>query len=326
MTRLVGIAVFFVASSSAAPLSPLSSTPSKPQHKKSQKPSLLSLPRFTASAAVDDKALKLRGGEAAPTETTPPHALPVDKFLASIDVSPEQGLSSMRAEQLLKIHGLNQLEVEGAEPLWALFLAQFDDRLVQILLCVAALSYVLARLEGEANGWVEPAVILGILLLNAVVGTWQESSAQSALDALQKLQPDLARCLRDGVWLNELSASQLVPGDVIELRVGDRVPADCRLVSLSTTTLSADEGSLTGESVTVGKELKPVEADARIQDKKNLLFAGTVITNGRGIAVVTATGQGTEMGKIQEGVQAAKQDEQKTPLAQKLDAFGNRLT
>ena len=121
MTRLVGIAVFFVASSSAAPLSPLSSTPSKPQHKKSQKPSLLSLPRFTASAAVDEKALQLRGGEAAPTETTPPHALPVDKFLASIDVSPEQGLSSMRAEQLLKIHGLNQLEVEGAEPLWALF-------------------------------------------------------------------------------------------------------------------------------------------------------------------------------------------------------------
>ena len=84
------------------------------------------------------------------------------------------------AEQLLKLHGPNQLEVEGAEPLWQIFLAQFDDRLVQILLCVAALSYALAYIEGEANGWVEPAVILGILLLNAFVGTWQERSAQSA--------------------------------------------------------------------------------------------------------------------------------------------------
>ena len=291
--------------------------------------------RPSARPQLVRSALSLRGGAAvggSPSpggggaQMVPPHASTAKDVLEQAGVVADAGLSDARAAELLKKFGRNELEADAGTPLWALFLAQFDDRLVQILLCVAALSYVLARLEGEANGWVEPAVILGILLLNAVVGTWQESSAQSALDALQKLQPDLARCLRDGVWLNELSASQLVPGDVIELRVGDRVPADCRLVSLSTTTLSADEGSLTGESVTVGKELKPVEADARIQDKKNLLFAGTVITNGRGIAVVTATGQGTEMGKIQEGVQAAKQDEQKTPLAQKLDAFGNRLT
>jgi Ca2+-transporting ATPase len=108
--------------------------------------------------------------------------------------------------------------------------------------------------------------------------------------------------------------------------VGDRVPADARLLSLSTTTLSADEGSLTGESMTVSKTLAAVPADARIQDKANLLFAGTVITNGRGLAVVTATGGATEMGKIQQGVQAAKGDEERTPLAQKLDAFGEKLT
>ena len=113
---------------------------------------------------------------------------------------------------------------------------------------VAVLSYVLARVEGEANGWVEPAVILGILLLNAVVGTWQESSAQSALDALQKLQPDTARCLRGGTWQHAMPASQLVPGDIIELRVGDSVPADARLLALRSTTFSSDEGSLTGES------------------------------------------------------------------------------
>ena len=275
--------------------------------------------------------LVLRGGsEASVGEVAasgpPPHALSVKDFLAQVEVSPEQGLSQSRAAQLLDRYGPNRLEVEGAEPLWKLFLAQFDDRLVQILLCVAALSYVLARAEGEANGWVEPAVILGILLLNAIVGTWQESSAASALDALQKLQPAQARCLRDGEWLNELPAAELVPGDVIELRVGDAVPADARLISLATTTLSADEGSLTGESATVGKTLGAVAADARIQDKTNLLFAGTVVTNGRGIAVVVGTGQGTEMGKIQQGVQAAKEDAERTPLAQKLDNFGERLT
>ena len=270
----------------------------------------------------------LRGGGDASVVAPPPpaHALSVQQFLEHISVSPEQGLSRVRASQLLELHGRNELEVEGAEPLWRLFLAQFDDRLVQILLCVAALSYVLARAEGEANGWVEPVVILGILLLNAIVGTWQERSAQSALDALQKLQPASARCLRDGEWFNELPAAELVPGDVIELRVGDAVPADARLISLSTTTLSADEGSLTGESMTVGKSLSPVPAESRIQDKVNLLFAGTVITNGRGMAVVVATGQGTEMGKIQQGVQAAKEDAERTPLAQKLDAFGERLT
>ena len=272
--------------------------------------------------------LALRGGNTAttPVPGTLPHALEVKELLEQEGVSKEHGLSEARAAQLLKLHGPNQLEEEGAEPLWKIFFAQFEDRLVQILLCVAALSYVLARAEGEPNGWVEPAVILGILLLNAVVGTWQERSAQSALDALQKLQPAQARCLREGTWRHDMPAAELVPGDVIELRVGDRVPADARLVSLATTTLSADEGSLTGESATVSKTLAPVAPDARIQDKVNLLFAGTVVTNGKALALVTATGAATEMGKIQAGVQAAKADAERTPLAQKLDAFGERLT
>ena len=270
--------------------------------------------------------LALRGGAGNERMGILAHTLSAGDVLSQFAVSTEQGLSRMRAEELLKLLGPNQLEDEDAEPLWRLFLAQFDDRLVQILLCVAALSYGLARVEGEPNGWVEPAVILGILLLNAVVGTWQERSAQSALDALQRLQPAQARCLRDGEWLHELPAAELVPGDIIELRVGDAVPADARLISLSTTTLAADEGSLTGESMTVSKTLERVHPDARIQDKTNLVFAGTVITNGRGTAVVTGTGLGTEMGKIQLGVQEAKQDAERTPLAQKLDAFGNRLT
>ena len=314
MRLLVGLALLAHAS-----CSPLGSAISRPRDKR---PTLLSLQQH---AQLPPSLLVLRGGEASGA-VLPAHAVSAKDFLEREGVSPAQGLSKARAEQLLKLHGPNQLEVEGAEPLWQIFLAQFDDRLVQILLCVAALSYALAYIEGEANGWVEPAVILGILLLNAFVGTWQERSAQSALDALQKLQPAQARCLRDGEWLHDLPAAELVPGDVIELRVGDAVPADARLINLATTTLSADEGSLTGESMTVSKVLEPVAEDSRIQDKKNLLFAGTVITNGRGTAIVTATGQQTEMGKIQQGVQAARADEERTPLSQKLDAFGNRLT
>jgi len=270
----------------------------------------------------------LRGGAAADAGSplASPHSRTAGECLDGARVSPEIGLSSSRVEALRREHGHNALAAEPAVPLWRLFLAQFGDRLVQILLGVAAVSYGLARLEGEANGWVEPAVILGILLLNALVGVWQEASAADALDALQRLQPETARCLRDGRWEHELAAAELVPGDVIELRVGDRVPADARLLALGTTTLSADEASLTGESSTVGKGVEPVAADARIAEKACMLFAGSVVTNGRGRALVSATGPRTEMGRIQAGVQAAKADEERTPLAQKLDAFGNRLT
>jgi len=165
-----------------------------------------------------------------------------------------------------------------------------------------------------------------ILLINAVVGTLQENSARSALEALNKLQPEYARCLRDGVWCHELPASQLVPGDIIEVRVGDSVPADARIIALKTTTFATDEGSLTGESTTVSKSTAAVDPDSRIQQKTCIVFAGTVVSNGRAIALVTRTGSGTEIGAIQKGVVAAKADEEKTPLSQKLDAFGNKLT
>jgi Ca2+-transporting ATPase len=123
-----------------------------------------------------------------------------------------------------------------------------------------------------------------------------------------------------------MSASELVPGDVIYVRVGDKIPADARLLGLKTTTFKVDEGSLTGESVTVSKSTDAVAADVPIQGKTNMVFSGTMVTNGAAYAVVTATGMKTEIGKIQEGVQEAKEDQEKTPLAQKLDDFGNQLT
>ena len=211
-----------------------------------QLPRYLSLLRGGSGALGGGKKTTDVTASVVGTEAVPPHAQEVSAYLEHMGISSHSGLSEERAKNLLTMHGANRLEVDHGDPLWKLFAAQFDDRLVQILLGVAALSYALARIEGEPNGWVEPAVILGILLLNALVGTWQEASAASALDALQKLQPETARCLREGRWVHDLDAAELVPGDIIELRVGDRVPADARLVSLATTTLSADEGSLTG--------------------------------------------------------------------------------
>ena len=279
-------------------------------------------------------ALRLRGGSASAAPSAPaippaimqPHALSASECLERLGVIAEHGLSSERAAELGQVYGSNTLQDAQQTSPWKRFIAQFGDRLVQILLGVAALSYGLARLEREPNGWVEPAVILVILLTNAAVGSWQEGSAQSALDALKQLQPESARCLRDSLWQHDMPASSLVPGDVVEMRVGDKVPADARLVSMATTTFSADEGSLTGESATVAKSLGAVSAKSRIALKSCLIFAGTVVTNGRALAVITATGAATEMGKIRAGVAAAKNDEEKTPLAQKIDSFGDKLT
>jgi Ca2+-transporting ATPase len=203
---------------------------------------------------------------------------------------------------------------------------QFSDRLVQILLAVAIFSAVTSYFENNARAFVEPTVIILILVLNAAVGVWQSRSAEGAVSALRLLQPSVAAALRDGEWLSEMPAKDLVPGDVVLLRVGDKVPADARLLQFLSSMFSVDEGSLTGESATVAKSLDSVSADVPIQGKTNMVFSGTMITAGSAYAIVTATGMNTEIGKIQAGVQAAKAEEEKTPLGQKLDAFGAQLS
>jgi len=211
-------------------------------------------------------------------------------------------------------------------------IAQFEDLLVKILLAAAALSFGLAFFEGYSSGkelnrsdFVEPFVILLILVLNAIVGVWQEHNAENALEALKQLQSCTAKCMRDGGLVPDVPAADLVPGDVVEINVGDKVPADVRVVRLRTTTVKTDEGALTGESETVMKHTEPVAAEARIQEKKNMMFAGTTVSNGSALGVVVATGMRTEIGKIQANVQKAAEDEEKTPLGQKIDSFGELL-
>jgi len=258
-----------------------------------------------------------------------PWAESTEQVLKSYKTDLSKGLTDAQVTKLRAEYGTNELDKEEGTPLWKLVLQQFDDLLVKILLGAALLSFVLAFFEGDGDeglqAFVEPFVIMLILVINAVVGVWQEHNAENALDALKEMQTTTTKVLRNGVLVPDVPSSDLVPGDVVDVRVGDKVPADVRIIKLKTTTIKTDEGSLTGESETVLKQLELVAKDVRIQGKLNMMFSGTTVSNGAAIGVVTATGMRTEIGKIQANVTEAKEDEEKTPLGQKIDAFGEQL-
>ena len=296
----------------------------------------------TTSQAKCSSSIALRGGSTSIQEPyfASPTNYPVDSplaltcafwmttpdCLASLKTTEATGLSTEDAKLRRLQYGANALRPPPSKPLWHLIVEQFQDRLVQILLGVAVLSSILAAVEKDAHALTEPVIILFILSLNAIVGIWQSKSAEDSLEALKRLQPATACVMRDGVWQGEFPASEIVPGDIIYLRVGDKVPADARLVSLKTTTFSTDESTLTGESVTVSKTTDPVDAAATISGKTNMVFGGTMVANGGAFAVVTGTGMASEIGTINAGVQEAGTHPIKTPLAQKLDEFGDQLT
>jgi Ca2+-transporting ATPase len=246
------------------------------------------------------------------------------------------GLTSSQVETAREEYGYNELDKEDATPLWKLVLEQFDDTLVKILLVAAAISFALAYFDDAGEhadeegilAYVEPIVILIILILNAIVGVWQESNAEAALEALKELQSETARVLRDGK-MSTINSREIVPGDIIEVKVGDRVPADARLIELKTTSLRIDQSQLTGESQSVAKDVTPPtvsEDDLVVQAKTNVLFATTTVVGGIARALVTDIGMATEIGKIQLAVQGAAEEEEATPLKQKLDEFGDTLS
>ncbi|KAF4317053.1 hypothetical protein BBO99_00006355 [Phytophthora kernoviae] len=254
-----------------------------------------------------------------------------EAVLKHFNVTEEKGLSTAEVEKIRAVHGYNELAKEEGTPLWKLVLEQFDDALVKILLGAAVVSFALAMVEdSEEEGigaFVEPLVILVILVLNAIVGVWQESNAEAALEALKDLQPENARVMRDGEMVT-VPARELVPGDVVEIRVGDKVPADLRLLSMKTTAIRVEQAQMTGESTSVNKGIDelPKGTENIIQAKTNMLFAATVVVNGLGCGVVTKVGMETEIGKIQQSVQDASKEEEGTPLSKKLDEFGELLS
>ncbi|KAL2508504.1 Calcium-transporting ATPase 1 [Forsythia ovata] len=247
-------------------------------------------------------------------------------------VSREYGLSSADVEKRRLTYGLNELEKHDGPSIFRLILDQFNDTLVRILLVAAVISFVLAWYDGEEGGemeitaFVEPLVIFLILIVNAIVGVWQENNAEKALEALKEIQSEHATVVREGRKISNLPAKELVPGDIVELRVGDKVPADMRVLSLISSTLRVEQGSLTGESEAVSKTTKAVPEDVDILGKKCMVFAGTTVVNGNCICLVTETGMNTEIGKVHSQIHEASQSEEDTPLKKKLNEFGEVLT
>ncbi|XP_059651200.1 calcium-transporting ATPase, endoplasmic reticulum-type [Cornus florida] len=263
----------------------------------------------------------------------PAWSWPVDQCLKEYQVKLDKGLSTFEVEKRRERYGWNELKKEKGKPLWRHVLEQFDDMLVKILLIAAFISFILAHLHGNESGesgveaYVEPFVIVLILVLNAIVGVWQEANAEKALEALKEMQCESCRVLRDGYLVPDLPAREVVPGDIVELRVGDKVPADMRVAVLKTSTLRVEQSSLTGEAMPVLKGTNPIFVDdCELQAKENMVFAGTTVVNGSCICVVISTGMHSEIGKIQRQIHEASLEESNTPLKKKLDEFGNRLT
>jgi Ca2+ transporting ATPase len=173
-----------------------------------------------------------------------------DDALAELSVAVAEGLSDEEVEKRREQHGWNELPADEGKSLWELILEQFEDLLVRILLLAAIISFILAWFEegdGQMTAFVEPFVILLILIANAIVGVWQERNAENAIEALKEYEPEMAKAIRKGTkGIQQIKAKELVPGDIVDVAVGDKVPADIRLLKINSTTLRVDQSILTG--------------------------------------------------------------------------------
>ncbi|HEV8417439.1 MAG TPA: cation-translocating P-type ATPase [Candidatus Udaeobacter sp.] len=250
----------------------------------------------------------------------PPYQESAGVAVAALGSDTQRGLSEAEAHARLQRDGPNELTAEKPVPRWRKFLGQFCDVLVILLLIAAAISFALWLMERESALPYEAITILAVVLLNALMGFIQESRAESAVAALRKMSADQATVLRDGQH-RQIPATELVRGDILLIEEGDTIPADARLIQ--STALQTAEAALTGESLPVSKDTDPVNADAGVGDRGNMVFSGTAATYGRGKAVVTATGMQTEMGRIAGLLKA--QPEETTPLQAELDRVGKML-
>jgi Ca2+-transporting ATPase len=241
------------------------------------------------------------------------HILERERIYEQLDTSPS-GLDKAEVERRLKQHGPNELEERGLRSPWKVLLGQFTEIMVVVLLIAAGISLTL----GHST---DAIVILVIVVLNAILGFTQEYRAERAMAALKQLSVPTVRVRRDG-QIREVEATSLVPGDIVLLEAGDRVPADARVVE--SVNLRADEAALTGESVPVDKIEKPLKDESLpVGDRRNMVFMGTAITYGRGSAVVVETGMETELGTIADLLQEVS--DERTPLQRKMAELGKVL-
>ena len=244
-----------------------------------------------------------------------------DEVIKYLQSDVKQGLSESEALKRIEAYGENKLKEKKKKTNLERFIDQFKDVMIIILILAAVISFVIACVEGNPMEVLEPALILIIVIINAIMGVYQEGKAEKALDALKNLSAPHARVLRDGKE-KVIDAKLLVPGDIIHLEAGDYVPSDARL--LFSSSLKSEESALTGESGPSEKEADAfVKENAPIGDRSNMVFSGCSITYGSAAAIVTATGMNTEMGKIANLLD--NEEESETPLQKKLADLGKYL-
>ncbi len=241
------------------------------------------------------------------------HALDPDAALAELDAR-NDGLSTEEADRRAEIHGPNALPKPPKRPALLRFLAQFHNVLIYVLLAAG----VVAALLGE---WIDTAVILAVVLINAAIGFVQEGKAERAMEAIGDMLAPKARVKRDGRW-QDLEAELLVPGDLVRIKSGDRVPADIRL--LQSHDLRIDQAALTGESLPVDKQPDAVDEDTELADRDCMIYSGSMTTNGQATGVVAVTGGDTELGRI--SGMLSEVETLTTPLLQRINRFAKALT
>ena len=243
----------------------------------------------------------------------------VEEVEKELGTNKENGLSSKKVEENRAKYGLNELKEKKKESLIQKFIDQFKDFSIIVLIIAAIVSGVVGVMQGE--GFTDTIIILIVVLLNAVIGVAQESKAEKSLEALKKLSAHAAKVIRNGKE-TAIPARELVPGDLVIIETGDYISADLRVIEA--VNLKSQEASITGESVPVEKRTDAIqETEVGVGDRKNMLFSSSLITYGRGKAIVVKTGMNTEVGKIADMINQT--EDQETPLQKKLNSLGKTL-
>ena len=247
------------------------------------------------------------------------HSKSRDEIFSELDTS-EEGLPQEEAKERLEKEGENRIESGDSTSPLKIFISQFQDNLIYLLMAAALLSVGIGLLPGHQPEYAEAGIIMLILFANGTFGFIQDYRAEKSIEALKKMSTPAAMVMRDGEKV-EVDSTEIVPGDIIFLEQGDAVPADARL--LEAESLDTDESALTGESNNVSKDPGKVEADSAVADRSNMVFMDTHVVRGRGKAVVTDTGMDTEVGDIAEEISDA--DDKETPFQEEVDEMGTKI-
>ncbi|MFX1234873.1 MAG: cation-translocating P-type ATPase [Promethearchaeota archaeon] len=255
-----------------------------------------------------------------------PHAISTEETEQVVRTSIEKGLNEIEAQKRLEVYGRNELIKEKGKTAWQIFISQFKDFLIYLLFFAIIVSVIIGIYEASTSGepwsseYTDAIVIAAILIVNAILGFYQEFQAERALESLKKLAPHIAKVRRNGRVM-EIDVENLVPGDIVLVEEGDKFPADIRIYKEFS--LYVDEAILTGESKPVKKQIDPVEKKMILADRTNLGYMNTIITRGNGEGIVIGTGMQTEIGKIAESLQ--EEEIELSPFQQEVNRFGKLL-